>query len=245
MEKYLFNAKATAAHFTFLDSKPPFGDEFTISLYSETPDRKSATFPGLSRGGISFGPCTVTIDASDDGNGVYTTTVTTSVQNLNVKGFVTVDLLEGGLVTQYRREWYDTRREKVARVAPLPVKFQNLKVCGEDYSPILQLPEHFQYDATQRQRLLDDPSTPNDPQEIAQAPTFPRRVPAQNCEFEVSGDTRRIRIANFGIVSFADWKWTDTGKSAHRLTLIGLDLRNPGGGGGGTVDGNGSPYPPP
>lgn len=243
MEKYMFSAKATAAHFKFLDSKPAFGDEFTISLYGDKPDTKSATYPGLSRGGISFGPCTVKIEAKDNGNGEYTTVVTTSIQNFNVKGFVTADLLEGGLVTHYRREWYDGPKQKTARITPLPAKFENLKVGGVDYSPILQLPEHFHHDDGRRQLYLNDVASNNNPVAIAPDPSYPRRIQGQNCEVEVSADTRRIRIANFGIVYFADWKWQDTGKSAQHLTLVGLDLRNPGGGGGGTVDGNGSPFP--
>jgi len=247
MEKYIFSAKAVAAHFTFTNGHPNFGDDFTLTYHSEAPgdvrkDTGSRTGPE-----ISFSNSSVHISCAK-GDGVYTTIVRAALQNLSVNDVLTADSIECGLMTVYREEWYpDPARPRRARAIPLPAVVQNLKIHGVPFriGQELRLPEHFHYDDSRRDRYLNGEGQEIEPVGVSAAPG--RSVATAGGDVAVSADTRRITIPKFGIVDLADWMWqppeTRTpARTAQCVQMIRLELKNPGSGGGSTVSGNGTPF---
>jgi hypothetical protein len=247
MEKYVFSAKAVAAHFSFTNGHPDFGDEFTLTYHSEAPGEVQRDTGSRTGPEISFTNSSVHISCAK-GDGVYTTIVRSALQGLNVHDVLTADSLECGLMTVYREEWYgDPARPKRARAIPLPAVIRNLQVHGTPFRPgeELRLPEHFSYDDARRARYLNGEGPEIEPVGVSTAPGSP--VPTPRGHVEVSADKRRITIPKFGIVDFADWMWQppDTrtpARTAQSVQMIRLDLKNPGSGGASRVSGNGSPF---
>jgi hypothetical protein len=247
MEKYVYSAKAVAAHFNFTNGHPDFGDEFTLTYHSEAPGEVRKDTGGRSGPEISFTNSSVQISCTK-GAGVYTTIVRSSLQNLNVNDVLTADSIECGLMTVYREEWYvDPARPRRARAIPLPAVIQNLRIHGVPFRPgqELRLPEHFSYDDARRARYLNGEGPEIEPVGVSAAPG--RRVATARGDVEVSADTRRITIPNFGIVDLADWMWQppDTrtpARTAQLVQMIRLELKNPGTGGASGTVGNGTPF---
>ena len=247
MEKYVYSARAVAAHFRFTNGHPDFGDEYTLTYHSEAPGEVQKETGSRSGPEISFTNSSVHISCAK-GDGVYTTVVRSTLQNLNVNDVLTVDSIECGLVTVYREEWYgDPARPRRARVIPLPAVIQNLQIHGMPFRPgeELRLPEHFSYDDARRARYLHGEGPEIEPVGVSAAPG--RRLATSRGDIEVSADTRRITIPKFGIVDFADWMWQppDTrtpARTAQWVQMIRLELKNPGSGGGSGTGGNGTPF---
>jgi hypothetical protein len=247
MEKYVFSAKAVAAHFSFTNGHANFGDEYTLTYYSEAPGDVRKDTGGHSGPEISFANSSVQITCTK-ANGVYTTEARSSLQNLNVNDVLTADSIECGLITVYREEWYpDPARPRRARAMPLPAVIRNLKIHGVPFrlGQEVRLPEHFNDDDARRATYLNGEGPDIEPVGISAAPG--RSVATAHGDVAISADTRRITIPKFGIVDLADWMWQppDTrtpARTAQTVQLIRLDLKNPGTGGGSTVSGNGTPY---
>jgi hypothetical protein len=248
MEKYVFSAKAVAAHFHSTTSDRHFGDEYTLTFQGETPGEKEKATDGRTGPEISFTYSSVRISCTKE-SGVYTTVVRSTLKNLNVKDVLTVDSIEAGVMTVYREEWYsDPARSKHARAIPLPPVIENLRVHGLPLRPGLELrlPEPFSFDEARRARYLNGEGTEIEPVGISSEPG--RRITTPLGEIEFSADTRGIRVPDFGIVNIADWKWqpedADTpSKSAHWVDLLRLELSNPGRFRAGGAGGNGTSYP--
>jgi len=247
MDKYVYSAKAIAAHFNFTNGHPDFGSEYTLTYHSEAPGEVGRETGGRSGPEISFTNSSVHISCAK-GDGAYTTIVRSTLQNLNVNDVLTADSIECGLITVYREEWYgDPARPKRARAIPLPAVVQNLQILGVPFrlGQELQLPDHFSYDDTRRANYLNGDGPEVDA--VGVSPVPGRSVATARGDIEISADTRRIVIPKFGIVDFADWMWQapdsrTPARTTQSVQMIRLELRNPGKGGGSHVSGNGSPF---
>ena len=105
MDKYVYSAKAIAAHFNFTNGHPDFGSEYTLTYHSEAPGEVGRETGGRGGPEISFTNSSVHISCAK-GDGAYTTIVRSTLQNLNVNDVLTADSIECGLITVYREEWY-------------------------------------------------------------------------------------------------------------------------------------------
>ena len=248
MPKYTFHATAVAAHFQFNPSEhPDFGHDYSSIYLGDSAHAHNARTGNRTGPEISFTDSFVSIECKEEEKGVYVTVAKSGLENFNVRDFVTADWLECGIQTVYRDEWRDDpKRPKRARILPLRPVFRNLKICGSPYELEEQLkpPAPFLFDAAQREAYFRGDGDEIEPVGISAAPG--RRMRTKYGEIRISADTRRIAIPKFGIVYFADWTWQPhdihiPAKTAQWVQLIGLDLKNPGRGGGGGVGGNGTP----
>ncbi len=247
LKGYTFHAHALAAHYRFTtDSSDDFGPEYALAFQGRQPFKHRERTGGHRHPEISFSHSWVHV-ATKIERGVYTTIAKTGLTGLRVKGKLTIDELEAGIMTVYREEWYrDPSRPKHPRILPLPPVFKNLKICGRPYrlGKELRLPEAFTFNDAQRKKYFLGEGPEIEPVGISEAPG--QRESTECGEIAISADTRRIEIPDFGIVTFAEWKWLPTKIHIHAHTaqwvqLVGLDLKNPGSGGGGGVGGGGSP----
>jgi hypothetical protein len=245
---YTFHAHALAAHYRFItDSNCDFGPEYALAFQGRQPFKHREKTGGHSHPEISFSHSWVHVFTKIDRSGVYTTIAKSGLKGLRVKDKLTIDELEAGIMTVYREEWYrDPSRPKRARILPLPPVLKNVKICGRPYrlDKELRLPEAFSLSDAQRKKYFLGEGPEIEPVEISAAPG--QREKTDCGEIAISADTRRIEIPDFGIVTFAEWKWLPAERHTHAHTaqwvqLVGLDLKNPGSGGGGGVGGNGSP----
>lgn len=245
-QRYVFHAKAVAAHFQFTDGRPDFGAEYALAFHAGSPFKHHAKTGRRTDSEISFTHSWVHVSCKEERGGVYTTIVRSGVKNYSVQGKVTADELEAGIMTVYRKEWYsDSSRPKRARILPLPPVIKDLKICGRPYrlGKELQLPEPFGFNDARRKKYFRGDEPEIEPVGVSAAPG---RSESTECgEIEISADTRRIAIPNFGIVTLADWTWVSSkihlaAHTAQWIQLVGLDLKNPGRGGGAGVGGNGT-----
>jgi hypothetical protein len=246
---YTFHAHALAAHYHFIDDRgEDFGPEYALAFEGRQPFKHREKTGGHSHPEISFSHSWVHISTKIERGGAYTTIAKSGLKDLRVKGKVTIDELEAGIMTVYREEWYrDPNRPKRPRILPLPPVIKNLKICGRPYrlGKELRLPEAFTFSDAERKKYFLGEGPEIEPVEISNAPG--QREATECGEIAISADSRRIQIPDFGIVTLAEWKWLPCKIHTHAQTaqwvqLIGLDLKNPGSGGGGGLVGGGSPY---
>ncbi|HLN01788.1 MAG TPA: hypothetical protein VK335_21040 [Bryobacteraceae bacterium] len=239
---YTFHAKAFAAHFQFTrDKDDDFGPEFALSFHGRTPFRGKEKTRGHQHEEFSFTRSWAHVVTRKGRGGVYTTVARAGLRNLNVKGKVTADEIEAGIMAVYREEWFGEKaRRRSPRILPLPPVFKNLKICGEPYrlGKELMLPEAFEFSDVRRKEYFEGEGKEIEPIEVSAAVGKREKLPCG--EVAISKDTRRIEVPDFGIVTFADWKWLPRDIHTHEHTaqlvqLIGLELKNPGSGGGGGV----------
>jgi hypothetical protein len=247
MDKYIFHASAVASHFKSTDGKQDFGHEYSVLFHSNAPHEHHTNLGGRDGREVTFADSFVHVSFKQQG-GVYTTIARSGVKKLSVKGVITADSIEGGIMTVYREEWYtDPNRPRRARILPLPPVIENLQVSGLPYrlGQELKLPEAFHYDEASRQKYFLGEGPEIEPVGISTNPG--RRATTKRGVIRFSADTRRITIPEFGIVYFADWTWQPTdihtpAKTAQQVQLVRYDLKNPGSGSSSTSVGNGTPF---
>jgi hypothetical protein len=243
MERYVFHAEAVAAYFRFTDGNEDFGHKHSAILRGEAADERRLETGARSGPEISFSRSFVHVSCEKQPGGVFTTLARSGLEGFSAKDVVTADVLQCGFMSVYREEWYnDPSRPKRARMLPLPPVIENLRIYGEPYTE-LQLPEAFRYNESFREKYFEGRGEEIEPVPISCEPGPTK--PSKYGPIEISGDTRRITIPGFGIVCIADWTWLPADiytapRTAQWVQLIGLDLKNPGTGGGSGAGGNGS-----
>lgn len=247
-KSYVFHAKAVAAHFHYTGGgNPDFGHEYALCFHGDANFKHKAKPGRHIDEEISFSKSFVHVFCKKERGGVYTTISKSGLKDLKVKGKLTADEIECGVMSVYREEWYcDPSQPRRARILPLPPVIKNLKICGQAFrlGKELRLPEPFSFDDTRRKKYFLGEGDEIDPVGVSAASG--ERVASKCGDLLLSADTRRIEIPEFGIVTLADWKWLppDIHVGAHTaqwVQLIGLDLKNPGTGGGAGAGGGGSP----
>jgi hypothetical protein len=198
----------------------------------------SSQHPGYAIAGIlSYGACRSEIKAmEEDSDGFFCTEIRSTVENLNVVGEfpLSADRISMGLVSVYRRDWFErqTPHGAYARVLPIDCSLGNLTVNGRAANYWLPAPFHF--GAAQREAYLraDDPD-----------PATEAAVQAA-----LAGSASRfVHIPNFGRIYFGEWSTGGTAASqhVHRLTMLRLAMGSPVGGQMRFASGEGDGLPDP
>ncbi len=169
-----------------------------------------------------------------DKDGYFRTEVNATLNKLNVEGGVlTVDRITLGLVSMYRRNWFDNGKEhgKRVRVLPYSCSIENLLVRGKPVKDYLPAPFHYSTDRCEsylrgeRARRRGRRRHPRRHyfQSIALPATFP----------------------NFGRIFFGEWTLLPSADwhPIHQVYMVRMALGSPQqggtGGGGGQTDGTG------
>jgi hypothetical protein len=229
---YVFHAKSVAAHFHYTRGNPDFGSEYALCFHGDANFKQKRKPVPHSDEEISFRRSFVHVFCKKERGGVYTTISKSGIKDLKVKGKLTADEIECGVMSVYREEWYSNPAlPRRPRILPLPPVINNLKIGGKAFrlGKELRLPKPFSYNDEQREKYFLGEGDEIDPVGVS-----------------ASSDTRRIEIPDFGIVTIADWKWIPSDihigdHTAQWVQLIGLELTNPGSGGGAGAGGGGTP----
>jgi len=183
----------------------------------------SSQHPGHAIAGIlSYGACRSEIKAmEEDSDGFFRTEVRSTVENLKVEGpfLLSADHISMGLVTVYRRQWYErqTPHADHARVLPIDCSLGSLSVNGRAANEWLPAP--FHYSAAQREAYLRD----DDPDPVTEAAI----------QAAMAGSASRcVKIPNFGTIYFGEWSTARTAASQQvpQLTMLCLAMGSPVGG---------------
>jgi hypothetical protein len=204
------------------------------------PDGKAGRYTGSHPGfsmpsGLSHGACATEVHAMpEDKDGFFRTEIRSTIENLRVDGktVLSVDRVVFGMVTVYRRDWYDRPgpHAKRTRVLPLDCSFTNFTLSGTALAA--PLPAPFYYSADQREAYLtaDEPDSAMDA-EVRQA--------------IVDSPSRCIYMRHFGRIFFGEWILlpNQTWQPIHQIAMLRMAFSTPpsgsGTGGGGQGGGTG------
>jgi hypothetical protein len=183
---------------------------------------------------VSHGGCTTEVIAhAEDNDGFFRTEVHATLNNLNMEGGVlTADQIKMGMVSVYRRKWWDNGKPHAQRVRVVPYgcSIVNLKVKGEAVKDHLPAPFHYSTDRCETYLRGDDP----DP-----------KVEAELRKAITDSPTRLLYVKNFGRIFFGEWTLlpSDDWHPIHQIYMVRMALGSPqtgsGGGSGGQGDGSG------
>ena len=240
MQKFLYHGQAYGFDATITEPGPYRLDHHgQCGLPDKNAGDVNGNHPGYSIPNlISHGVCTTSVKAMpEDGRGYCRTEIRATVENLDVEGGVlTADSINLGIVTVYRRDWYDSGKPHSTRTRVLPFECSlvNLKVKGKTVNP--NLPAPFHYSDKQRESYLT-------------ADTPDVSVDADIRQSIIESPTRFIHVPNFGRIFFGEWTLLpndDWHSHVHQISMVRLLLGSPqtGGGSGSGGSGGGSPDPP-
>jgi len=204
-------------------------------LPNQNAGKISGSHPGYTTtDAISHGPCSTLVNAmAEDSNGFFRTEITATVDNLRVDGKVklTVDRITLGIVTVYRRQWYDgnSHHARRTRVLPFACSLENAVIGGKALNAVL--PPPFHYSDAQREEYL----TADEPD---------RRMDAEVRAAITSSPSRFIYVPEFGRIFYGEWTLLpgDTWNPIHQIAMVRMAFGTPpsGGGTGSGGHGNGS-----
>jgi len=186
---------------------------------------------------LKHGGGTTSVVAHPEDGGFFRTEITSDLLNLNVEdGAFTVGKIHLGMVTMYKRGWYDSGQPwaRRARVLPVGCTIENAKIMGVPVDISQVLPAPFFYSAAQCEDYFrtdqPDAKIEND---------IRATIAASNATY--------IRVKNFGRIYFGAWNVIlgSNFQSVHRISMVRLALGSPGGGDGtgGGGEGNGTGIP--
>jgi hypothetical protein len=174
-------------------------------------------------GVVSHGGCTSTVTAAEeDKDGFFRTEVQATLNNLNVEDVFTVDRITLGMVSVYRRHWFDNGKAhaKRVRVAPYGCSIVNAAMKGQPVKDYLPAPFHYSIDRCEAYLRADEP----DPTVEAEIRTAIAGTPS-----------RLLYVKNFGRIYFGEWMLlpTDDWHMIHQICMVSLRLGSPQSGNGG------------
>ncbi len=234
LETYVYHGQA---HGFDADIWEPGPHKVEPHAPSAIPDKKPGKYdntgdpfeiPGL----ISHGGCCTTVHGmEEDGEKFFRTEVRATLKDLNVEnGVLTADEITLGLVSQYRRHWWDSGKPHARRVRVIPCgcKIVNLRVRGIPVPDFL--PPAFHYSKEQCDAYLrgDDPD---------------HHVETQLRKAIFDSPSRFMYVKNFGRIYLGEWTLLpgEDWHIIHQITMIRLALGSPqtGGSSGSTGQTNG------
>jgi hypothetical protein len=234
MNEYLYHGQAVGFE---ADIWEPGPHKIDGHARCGVPDKKAGHYsaqqaafeiPGL----LSHGGATSEVIAHpEDGEGFFRTEVSATLNNLNVEGgALTADQIKLGMVSVYRRQWFDNGKAhaKRVRVVPYGCSITNLLAKSVPYPDFLPAPFHYSNDRCEAYLRGDDPD-PEVDAEIRKAIT--------------TSPSRFLYVKNFGRIFFGEWTLlpSDDWHPIHQIYMVRMALGSPqtgnGGGPGGGVDG--------
>ncbi len=236
MKDYVYHGKAYGVDADITDPGP-----YKILGHGqcELPDGKPGSLTGSHagysmEGGLSHGPCATSVIALPEKDGCFRTEVRSVVHNLTVDGkhSLSIERIEFGMVSVYKRAWFDRPgwHGRRTRVLPMDCSFVNATLDGEPLA--LPLPEPFLYSADQRESYLaaDEPD---------------EKIDSAVRDAIVNSPTRHRVIPNFGRIFFCEWTLfpNQLWHPVHKIQMLRMAFSSPpsggGSGGGGEGDGTG------
>jgi len=235
MKEYLYHGQATGFA---ADIWEPGPHKIDGHARCGVPDKKAGHYkaqqapfdiPGL----LSHGGCTSEVIAHpEDHDGFFRTEIHATLNNLNVEGgALTADRITLGMVTVYRRQWFDNGKSHARRVRVVPYgcSIVNLLVKGAPHPDSLPAPFHYSKDRAEAYLRGDDPDS---------------EVEAEIRKAITDSPSRFLYVKNFGRIFFGEWTLlpSEDWHPIHQISMVRMALGSPqsGGGTGGNGQGDGS-----
>ncbi len=217
---FLFHGRAVALSGSV--QKPSFfdmGEHAVAEFFAGSGGSASSVVNQFSAGGISYKSARSEVIGHSSG-GVYSTIVSTVIEDLRIFDWLTVDRIVSRLESVFLESDYP--RRKTPRILPTGSTIVGLRVNGKTMD--LDLPEAFDINYNKADEFLYGRSSKL--QEPAAIP-------------------KSLYIANLGTIHYAEWTWVGTEKKEQRLTMLRLGLGSDDGGnlGVGECQSNGSGIP--
>lgn len=191
-----------------------------------TAEEKPFEIPNL----VKHGGCTSEVIAHpEDNDGYFRTEVRATLNNLQIEGdALTADRITLGIVTLYRRHWFDNGKSHArrTRVVPYGCSIVNLASKGKPLPDLLPAPFHYSTDRCEAYLRADEPD-PAMEAELQQA------ITASPSRFQYIKNFGRIFIGEWTLLPAADWR------SIHQICMLRLALGSPQTGNGGVGSGQG------
>ena len=172
---------------------------------------------------IAHGGCTTEVHAmAEDGENFFRTEVHATLKDLKVEGdALTADEITLGMVTMYRRNWYDSPKPHARRlrVVPYGCRIVNLRIKGVPVPDFLPAPFHYSKDRCEAYMRADDPD-PAAEVEIRKAIT--------------DSPARFKYVKNFGRIYLGEWTLlpNENWHPIHQISMLRMALGSPQSGGG-------------
>jgi len=232
MKEYLYHGQAVGFE---ADIWEPGPHKIDGHARCGVPDKKAGHYnaqqaPFEISGLLSHGGCTSEVIAHpEDNDGFFRTEVRATLNNLNVEGgALTADQITLGMVTMYRRQWFDNGKPhaKRVRVVSYGCSIVNLVVKGSPVKDYLPAPFHYSTDRCEAYLRGDDPD-PAAEAEIRKAIT--------------DSPSRLLYVKNFGRIYFGEWTLlpSDDWHPIHQIYMVRMALGSPQSGNGGGPGGGG------
>jgi hypothetical protein len=181
---------------------------------------------------LSHAGCTSEVIAHpEDKDGFFRTEVRATVGKLSLEGdALTADRITLGLVSVYRRQWFDNGKPhgQRVRVVPYGCSIENLAVKGQPLPDLLPAPFHYSTDRCEAYLRGDDP-------DLAAEAEIRKAITESPSRFKYVKNFGRIFIGEWTLLPSDDWH------PIHQIYMLRLAMGSPqtgnGGGGGGQVNG--------
>jgi hypothetical protein len=234
-KKFLYHGQAVGFEADIWEPGPYKFEHAKSALPGQDPANPKAQqgafeIPGI----VSHSGCTSEVNAmAEDKDGFFRTEVRATVNNLKIEGdALTVDQIAFGMVSMYRRPWWDNGKPHAQRVRVVPYgcKLVNLRVNGKTVKDYLPAPFHYSVDQCETYLRADNPDQTMET-EIRKAIT--------------DTPSRLLYVKNFGRIYFGEWLLLPSADwhPIHQIYMLRLALGSPqtggGGAGGGQTDGGG------
>jgi hypothetical protein len=232
-DEFLYHGQAVGFDADIWEPGPHKVDHARCGVPDKKPGHYTAQqaafeIPGV----ISHGGCTSEVTAHpEDKDGFFRTEVHATLNGLNVEGgALTADKITLGMVSLYRRQWFDNGKPhaKRVRVAPYGCSIENLRVKGAPVKDYLPAPFHYSTDRCESYLRGDDPDA---------------AVDAEFRDAITSSPSRLLYVKNLGRIYFGEWTLlpSEDWHPIHQIYMVRMALGSPqsgnGGGGGGQNDG--------
>ncbi|HTQ58279.1 MAG TPA: hypothetical protein VMI94_27645 [Bryobacteraceae bacterium] len=234
MESYLYHGQALGFEADIWEPGPHKVDGHACC---GLPDKKPGVYTGTQgpfeiSGLISHGGCTTKVHAMEENKDNYfRTEVHATLKDLNVeKGALTADEVTLGMVSVYRRHWFDNGKWHARRVRVIPYgcKIVNLRLNGVPVPNFLPAPFQYSVDRCETYLHADEPD---------------KEVDAELRDAVVTSPSRFLYVKNFGRIYFGEWTLlpSENWHPIHQITMVRMALGSPqtgsSGGPGGQNDG--------
>src|SRR5580704_5989111 len=197
MKEYRYHGQAFGVDADITDPGPyKLPQHGKCGLTDGKPGQPNGQHDGYTMpGGLSHGPCVTSVNAMpEDKDGFFRSEVRATVDNLRVEGksLLSVDRITVGLISVFRRQWFDRpgHHARRTRVLPLDCSLVNLTLDGDPLEA--PLPAPFNYSVDQREGYLtaDEPDA---------------TVEVDIRQAIIDTPLRTIYIRNFGRIFFGEW----------------------------------------
>jgi hypothetical protein len=236
MKQYIYHGQAFGVDADISNPGPyKLDGHGKCALADGKPGNPKGTHPGFTMpSGLSHGACTTEVNAMpEDTDGFFRTEIHSTVENLRVDGksVLSVDRIVFGMVSVYRRHWYDQTgfHGRRTRVLPMDCSFVNLILNGTALPA--PLPAPFQYSKDQRETYLH-------------ADTPDPKIDAEVRQAIIDSPSRCIYLRHFGRIFFGEWTLVpnEYWHPVHQIAMLRFAFSSPpsGGGTGGGGQGGGT-----